>query len=96
MMIPEVIEWLKNRPEINTIILCGIETHVCINATVIDLLAQDYSVHILVDATSSRTKLDRSVALDRKAFINRVNDGSKLSKLVKKRSMLVFNWSKLV
>ena len=83
MMIPEVIEWLKNRPEINTIILCGIETHVCINATAIDLLAQDYSVHILVDATSSRTKLDRSVALDRKAFINRVNDCQKIVKIGK-------------
>ena len=44
MMIDPVENWLKNRPEIDTIILCGIETHVGINSTIIDLIARDFTV----------------------------------------------------
>ncbi len=39
-------------------IVCGIETHACINQTVHDLLAWDFSVHIPRDALSSRRPLE--------------------------------------
>lgn len=64
MIIPDVQDWLKQNPLIDTIIICGLETHVCLHSTVVDLLNQGYQVHILVDATSSRTNLDRSVSID--------------------------------
>ena len=44
MVTKEVKQWLESRPEIDTILLCGIETHVCVNSTVIDLLHAKYNV----------------------------------------------------
>ena len=38
------------------IIVCGIETHVCVYQTVRDLLALGYNVHLVTDAASSRTE----------------------------------------
>lgn len=39
-----------------TVILCGVETHICINQTAHDLLAQGYKVHVPEDAVCSRTE----------------------------------------
>jgi nicotinamidase-related amidase len=47
------------------VILCGLETHVCITQTALDLLAAGYGVFIAVDAVSSRHSLDHDVALRR-------------------------------
>ena len=38
------------------IIVCGIETHVCVYQTVRDLLGLGYNVHLVTDAVSSRTE----------------------------------------
>jgi nicotinamidase-related amidase len=46
-------------------ILCGIEAHVCVYQTALDLLAKGKAVHILADAVSSRTQSNRQVAIDR-------------------------------
>jgi nicotinamidase-related amidase len=46
------------------IILCGIETHVCVQQTAIDLMP-DYFVYICADATGSRNGHDHTVALQR-------------------------------
>lgn len=37
------------------VLLCGVESHVCVNQTAHDLLSQGYSVHLAKDAISSRT-----------------------------------------
>ncbi|QIR15375.1 hydrolase [Shewanella aestuarii] len=42
------------------VILCGIETHVCVYQTCKDLLENDFDVHIVADAMSSR-QLDNKV-----------------------------------
>ena len=39
----------------NQVLICGIETHVCVNQTAHDCLASGYRVHIAKDAISSRT-----------------------------------------
>ncbi|HPC96894.1 MAG TPA: hydrolase [Sedimentisphaerales bacterium] len=49
------------------VVLCGIETHVCIYQTAMDLLAQDYGVTVVADAVSSRTAENRQIALARLA-----------------------------
>ena len=46
------------------IIVCGVEAHVCVQQTVIDLL-KDHSVYLPVDAICSRRDLDRDVAIER-------------------------------
>lgn len=46
-------------------LLCGIETHVCVYQTARDLLEQGYRVHLVVDAVSSRRKIDRETAIRR-------------------------------
>jgi len=48
-----------------TVLLSGIETHVCIYQTAADLLERGYSVEVLVDAVSSRRRTDKEIALDR-------------------------------
>lgn len=44
-------------------LVCGIETHVCVNQTVLDLLAQDVEVHVARDAVGSRTAENRELGL---------------------------------
>eukprot|EP00605_Chrysophyceae_sp_TOSAG23-4_P001355 GSChrysophyteH1.ASY1.ANO1.1475.1 assembled CDS len=50
---------------LDQVIICGIEAHVCVLHTVLDLLAQGKEVHVVVDAVSSQRKQDRDVALGR-------------------------------
>lgn len=47
-----------------TVIIAGIESHICITQTVLHLL-QSYKVHVVSDAVSSRTKKNLEVALER-------------------------------
>ncbi|MFL5818204.1 MAG: isochorismatase family protein [Conexibacter sp.] len=44
-------------------LVCGIETHVCVNQTTHDLLAGGVEVHVAVDAVSSRTSTNRELGL---------------------------------
>ncbi|HEY3328983.1 MAG TPA: isochorismatase family protein [Capsulimonadaceae bacterium] len=37
------------------VLLCGVETHICVNQTALDLLHRGYQVHVAPDAVSSRT-----------------------------------------
>lgn len=50
---------------VDAIILCGIETHVCIQRTALDLLQLGIEVHCVADAVSSRSLVDRMFALER-------------------------------
>jgi nicotinamidase-related amidase len=45
------------------ILVCGIETHICVNQTVHDLLAKGFEVHLLTDAVASRFEADKQTAL---------------------------------
>ena len=47
------------------VILCGLETHVCITLTALDLLAAGYGVFIAVDAVSARHAIDHEIGLRR-------------------------------
>jgi nicotinamidase-related amidase len=53
-----------------TAIISGIETHVCVMQTAIDLLADGYNVVIAADAVCSRRALDRVTSLDALARLN--------------------------
>ena len=47
------------------ILLAGIETHVCVTQTALDLASQGESVFVVADATASRRELDAQLALER-------------------------------
>ena len=47
------------------VVICGIETHVCVLQTALDLAADGWLVFIAIDATGSRTRLDQETALGR-------------------------------
>ncbi|MBC8379615.1 MAG: hydrolase [Planctomycetes bacterium] len=53
----------KIKPE--TAILCGIEAHVCVFQTAMDLIDKGIDVHVIADATSSRTNENKQIALHR-------------------------------
>ena len=50
---------------IHRILVCGIETHVCIQQTVLDLLAAGFQVVVTADAVSARFAIDHEIALRR-------------------------------
>lgn len=62
----ECLDWVTtDKTERSKVVVIGIETHVCIQQTVLDLLAAGFSVYIPADAVSSRTESDRNIALQR-------------------------------
>ncbi|RKY68646.1 MAG: hydrolase [Candidatus Latescibacterota bacterium] len=47
------------------ILIAGIETHVCVYQTAVDLLNLGYEVQVVADAVSSRTEENRQIGLSR-------------------------------
>jgi nicotinamidase-related amidase len=50
---------------IHKLLLCGIEAHVCVQQTALDLMAAGFRVYLAVDAIGSRYDIDRDIALRR-------------------------------
>ena len=46
-------------------LICGIETHVCVYQTAMDLLEKGIGVHVIADAASSRSNENKQIALHR-------------------------------
>jgi nicotinamidase-related amidase len=59
--VPVVLKALRGRGQI---IVCGMETHVCVFQTVRDLAAKEYVPYVCADAVLSRFEEDRRVGLD--------------------------------
>ena len=51
----------------STVLLAGIEAHVCLLQTALDLLEDEFEVWVVTDACSSRTERNRDAAYDRLA-----------------------------
>ena len=49
----------------NTVLLCGMETHICVMQTALGALNEGYLVHVASDAVSSRTEWNWRIGLDR-------------------------------
>src|SRR4030043_102204 len=47
------------------VLLSGIEAHVCLYQTTVDLVATGYEVHVVADAVSSRTAENRDIGLQK-------------------------------
>jgi nicotinamidase-related amidase len=60
----EFLKKLKNL-KVDTIVIFGIEAHVCVLQTALDAVENGYEVHVVADAVSSRTEENRSIGLER-------------------------------
>ena len=64
----EVLNW-KNAADRDDdrfqLVICGIETHICLLQTVFDFLAQGYRIYVPADAVGSRNAEDKKYALKR-------------------------------
>ena len=58
------VQGLKKK-EITDVILCGIEAHVCVCLTCLDLLEAGFRVFIAADATSARTPENHHIGIER-------------------------------
>ncbi len=51
-----------SRPQV---VVCGVETHICVLQTAMGLAAKGYSPFVVIDACSSRSDFDKTTAADR-------------------------------
>ncbi len=51
--------------DVKQVVVCGIESHVCVQQTVLDLMANGFQVDLAADAVSSRRQFDYETALNR-------------------------------
>ena len=66
MLTKDILENLeKNHPSVKSIVLCGIEAHVCVQGTALQALERGFDVHVVVDGCSSRSMVDRMYAFER-------------------------------
>lgn len=81
--VPAVVETFRRaaRPKV---VLAGIETHVCVQQTALDLLAQGFQVALPVDAVGSRYAIDHETALRRL---------EKAGAIVTTAETIVFEWT---
>jgi len=60
----EIFKDLEGRG-VRKLLVCGIEAHVCVQQTVLDLLAHGWRTYVAVDAVGSRFDVDYRTALKR-------------------------------
>jgi nicotinamidase-related amidase len=61
---PDFVDALENS-NLKNVIICGIESHVCVLQTAIDLKTAGYNPVVICDCISSRSKLNLKLALER-------------------------------
>ena len=67
------------------IVICGIETHICVHQTTQDLIEAGYEVYVVKDACASRNKYEFKQGIERM-----YQNGAKISCL----EMVLFEWLK--
>lgn len=60
----ELFNELKAK-NLSQISVCGVESHVCVQQTVLDLIYNDFQVNVAADSVSSRKEVDYKIALER-------------------------------
>lgn len=78
------IETLKSLNK-NQVVICGIETHVCVHQTVADLISEGFDVYVAKDACASRNKYEFKQGIERMQA-----NGAKISCV----EIVLFEWLK--
>lgn len=68
------------------IVVCGMETHVCVQQTVLDLLQEGFIVHVVKDAVMSRAPANRDTAIEAMTLAGVVPTSTEI---------VVFQWLKI-
>lgn len=63
--VPHISPVLRDVGKRNTLLLCGMESHICVTQTALGALLEGYLVHVASDAVSSRTEWNWKIGLDR-------------------------------
>jgi nicotinamidase-related amidase len=63
--VPHVSPVLRDMGRRNTLLLCGMESHICVAQTALAALREGYLVHVASDAVSSRTEWNWKIGLER-------------------------------
>lgn len=63
MLTPSALETMQKSRTVQSVVLFGIEAHVCVQQTALQCLEMGLECHIVVDGVSSQRPVDRSVAL---------------------------------
>ncbi|KAI0751246.1 Isochorismatase hydrolase [Daedaleopsis nitida] len=64
MAIPPILDILKQR-DIKSVVLLGIESHICVLQTTFDLIERGYDVYVLADGISSTHPQEVPIAIER-------------------------------
>lgn len=64
---PEVLSKINELygANLESVVLFGIEAHICVEQTAIDLRGLGYDIHVVADCSMSRSPEDRALALER-------------------------------
>jgi nicotinamidase-related amidase len=65
--LPKHLQKSSAGEERNTIVIAGLEAHICLLQTALDLLEDEFDVWVVTDACSARTERNRDAAFDRLA-----------------------------
>lgn len=66
MMVPEIRFAISNSsPHPYQVAIVGIETHICVTQTALDLLTEGHRVYVIADGVSSCNEGERGIALER-------------------------------
>jgi isochorismate hydrolase len=51
--------------KVTSLIICGVESHICVFKTALEAMEKGFEVHVVADAVSSRTSENKKIALNR-------------------------------
>src|SRR6202047_147652 len=76
----------------NTLLLCGMESHICVTQTALGALREGYRVHVASDAVGSRTESNWKIGLERMRVAGAVISSTEMMiyELVRTSSSAVF------
>lgn len=88
-----LLQAIRQRSNIQSIVLFGLEAHVCVEQTAMDLVHLNYTVHVVADCTISRSEEDRRLAFERLRQIGCIINTSEsvIFKLMKCKEHPAFN-----
>ena len=59
------MEWFVQRPARDQLVVCGIESHICVAQTVLGALERGLGVHVASDAVGARSEANWRIGLSR-------------------------------